>query len=294
MAIFLTGGTGNTANPIAHLLQDANIPFLLGSRRGEAAAPAGMVATKFDWLDPSTFLNPFEYNFPGGQRISAIYLVLAGVADPGPANTFIDYAFKTHHVKRFVLLAGATVQPSHNGPSYGQIWQHLLDLGVEYCVLRPTWFMENFSQRWHLATIQDEGKMYTACGEGKIPFISAMDIAAVAFRALTDEKTHNTDYLLEGPELLTHDQVAAKLSNVLGRDILHVKEAREQVKQRYITFGVQQSRAEMLAWLEERTAQGARENTNPSDAVERVTGKAPLTFDAFLEQNRAAWSFRGL
>ncbi len=68
-------------------------------------------------------------------------------------------------------------------------------------------YAENFGERWHLATIQDEGKIYTACGEGKFPFISAMDIAAVAFRALTDEKTHNTDYLLEGAELLSHDQV---------------------------------------------------------------------------------------
>ncbi|KAF8350275.1 hypothetical protein F5887DRAFT_1059428 [Amanita rubescens] len=292
MAIFLTGGTGNTANHIAHLLQDANIPFLLGSRRGETAAPAGMVATKFDWLDPSTFSNPFQYNFPGEQRISAIYLVLASVVDPGPANTFIDYAFKTHHVKRFVLLAGSSAQLG--GPAYGQIWQHLLDLGVEYCVLRPTWFMENFCQRWHLATIQDKGKIYTACREGKIPFISAMDVAAVAFRALTDEKAHNTDYLLEGAELLNHDQVAAKLSNVLGREILHVKETRKQVKQRYITFGLDQSLAEMLAWFEEQTPQEVGEDINLSDAVERATGRAPLTFDAFLEQNRAAWSFRGL
>src|SRR6266576_3018080 len=110
MAIFLTGGTGNTAKHITRLLQDANIPFLLGSRRGEAAAPAGMVATKFDWLDPSTFSNPFQYNFPGGQRISAIYLVMGYIGDPGPAKAFIDYAFKTHHVKRFILLATAMIQ----------------------------------------------------------------------------------------------------------------------------------------------------------------------------------------
>lgn len=138
MAIFLTGGTGKTANPIAHLLRDANIPFVVGSRRGEAAAPAGMVGTKFDWLDPSTFPNPFQHNFPGGQRISAIYLVLAGI-DPSAALTFIDYAFKTHQVKRFVLLAGGTTKLGDS--YYGQIWQHLLDLGVEYCILRPTWFI---------------------------------------------------------------------------------------------------------------------------------------------------------
>ena len=138
MAIFLTGGTGKTANIIAYLLQDANIPFVVGSRRGEAAAPVGMVGAKFDWLDPSTFPNPFRHNFPGGQRISTIYLVLAG-ADLAAAQAFIDYAFKTHQVKRFVLLAGGTTKLGDS--YYGQIWQHLLDLGVEYCILRPTWFM---------------------------------------------------------------------------------------------------------------------------------------------------------
>ena len=138
MAVFLTGGTGKTASCIARLLQDANIPFLIGSRRGEAAAPAGMVGAKFDWLDSSTFPNPFQYNFPSGQRISAVYVVLPTI-DPDTAQPFIDYAFKTHQVKRFVLLAAGTTK--QGDPYHGRIWQHLLDLGVEYCILRPTWFI---------------------------------------------------------------------------------------------------------------------------------------------------------
>ena len=59
-------------------------------------------------------------------------------------------------------------------------------------------------------------------------------------------------------------------------------------------FGVQQSLAEMFARIEEQTSQRITENTNVSDAVERVTGRSPLTFDAFLEHNRAAWGFGGL
>ena len=47
----------------------------------------------------------------------------------------------------------------------------------------------------------------TACGDGKIPFVSATDIAAAAFHALTDTKLHNTDYRILGPELLTYDEV---------------------------------------------------------------------------------------
>ena len=141
MAILLTGGAGKTSIRTARLLQDAKIPFLLASRRGQAAAPSGISATTFDWLDPATYLNPFAHQFPGGQeRISAIYLVAPSVPDPVPSmNAFVDYAVTEHGVKRFVLLGGSTTEPG--GPFVGKVWQHLLDLGVDYCVLRPTWFM---------------------------------------------------------------------------------------------------------------------------------------------------------
>lgn len=49
--------------------------------------------------------------------------------------------------------------------------------------------------------------MYSATGDGKIPFVSANDIARVGFRALTDEKSHNTDHVILGPDLLSYDQV---------------------------------------------------------------------------------------
>lgn len=67
--------------------------------------------------------------------------------------------------------------------------------------------VENFSEGQHTSSIKNEGKIYSACRDGKIPFNSATDISNVAFHALTDEKTCNTDYLILGPELLTYDEV---------------------------------------------------------------------------------------
>lgn len=77
--------------------------------------------------------------------------------------------------------------------------------------------IENFSELWHFASIKDEGKIYTASGDGKVPFIAALDIAAVAFRALTDEKPHNTDYRVLGPELLTYDNVCRLFHSYIPR-----------------------------------------------------------------------------
>ena len=52
---------------------------------------------------------------------------------------FVDLAIK-HGVKRFVMLTGSETERSGKVHS-GAVWQHLEDTGVEYCVLRATWFM---------------------------------------------------------------------------------------------------------------------------------------------------------
>lgn len=99
-----------------------------------------MPAVKFDWLDSSTFGAPFQHKFAGGEKISTAYIVSPIVDDPEVSmNAFVDYAIKEHGVERFVLIAGSTAEPGKAG--VGKVWQHFLDIGTEYCVLRPTWFM---------------------------------------------------------------------------------------------------------------------------------------------------------
>lgn len=140
MAILLTGGTGKTSTRLAKLLQDAGIPFLLASRRAETAVPSRMPAVQFDWLDESTFDRPFQYSFPSGEKITAVYLIAPEVSDPVPSmNAFIDFAAAKHGVERFVLLCGTSIEKG--GYHVGKVWQHLVEKEVEYCVLRATWFM---------------------------------------------------------------------------------------------------------------------------------------------------------
>lgn len=99
-----------------------------------------MQAAKFDWLDSSTFENPFQHKSLDGESVAAVYVIAPEVADPVPAMTaFVDHAVQRHGVKRFVLLTGSTVE--QGGYNVGILWQHLVDIGVEFCVLRATWFM---------------------------------------------------------------------------------------------------------------------------------------------------------
>lgn len=82
-------------------------------------------------------------------------------------------------------------------------------------------------------------------------------------------------------------QIAAKLSTGLGREILHVKLSEEQKVQRFLDLGMPEHLATFLASLEARSATGMEERSN--DAVERVTGRPPMDFDAWVQQNKAAF-----
>ncbi|KAJ5673956.1 hypothetical protein N7462_009395 [Penicillium macrosclerotiorum] len=300
MAILLIGGTGKTARRLARLLQEAQISILIASRRAEesGASSPGTDVVRFDWLDPSTYENPFK-----NARITAAYIMNPIVENPDISmKAWIDYAIQNHGLRRFVLVAGTTASPG--SPGVGGVWQHFLDTGVDYCVLRPTWFMENLTDGPACRTIKTEGKIYSATGDAQFPFVSAEDIAAVALRALTDPRSHNCDYKLLGRELLTYDQViippfprpllflssvpvAAKLSQALGRRVEHVKLTADERVQAFLKAGLSDYYANFLVNVETKKEDLGR--FLHEDAIRKVTGKTPKTFDEFIQENKAIW-----
>lgn len=147
--------------------------------------------------------------------------------------------------------------------------------------------IENFSEQQHTAPIRDEGKIYTATGNGKIPFCSADDIAALAFHALTTPEPPNREIFVLGPELLSYDDVAQVFSRALGRTIVHEKLSAEALAKRLMDFGVTEPGARGLAAMDVAISQGAEERTN-SDVFD-VLGRQPASLAKFIEANREVW-----
>lgn len=139
MTILLIGGTGKTATRVAASLAAAKKPFLLTSRRGPDAAPNGYPAVKFDWTLESTWSKLFE-----NGHVEAVYMMEPHVPQPWiPMIKFVDFA-KDKGVKRFVLCAGTTAAIGKDG--MGRVWEHFIESRVDYCVLRPSWFMGSCPQ----------------------------------------------------------------------------------------------------------------------------------------------------
>lgn len=183
-------------------------------------------------------------------------------------------------LRRAVLLSSSAIPAG--GPAVGQVHRELPALVEQWAVLRPSWFMQNFTgDAPHARGIRESGAIRTAAGDGRVGFVDAEDIAAVAVRALTDTRSPDTDLVLTGPEALSHDDVAAIISQVTGRAVAHRHLTFEELRDRWAAE-IPLEFATMLAGMDRAIAAGAEDRT--TDTVLRLTGRPPGTFRAFAER----------
>lgn len=275
--ILLTGGTGKVGARLAQQLVDANRSVRVASRSGSGIE--GAHAIRFDWLDDSTHDTAL-------QDVSAVYLVApAGHPDPHSVMApFIERALSVG-VRRFVLLSASSIE--EGGPAMGATHRMLREAAPEWAALRPTWFAQNFSQGPHAATIRDENRIYSATGSGRVPFVHADDIARVGLHALTDAPPHNADHIITGPQVLSYAEAAAIIGHARGKPVEHVAISEAELADRWATIGLPRDYAAMLAAMDVAISHGAEDRV--SDAVRRVTGRAPRDFTSFARESVAAW-----
>jgi uncharacterized protein YbjT (DUF2867 family) len=157
----------------------------------------------------------------------------------------------------------------------------------EWAVLRPSWFMQNFVGQ-HATGIRERGEIITATGEGRVAFVDAADIAAVAARALLDPVPHNTDHLITGPEALSYAGAAAIITDTTGRIVRHRAVSTAEMTTRFVATGLSPGYAAMLAGLDEDIRHGAEDRVTPT--VQDVTGRPARSFAEFVSAHRDAFA----
>ncbi|KAF9041404.1 hypothetical protein BJ165DRAFT_1350106 [Panaeolus papilionaceus] len=284
MTILITGGTGTTGLTLAKLAHSEGHQVLITSRAGKAPEP--FRAVQFDWTNSSTFENPFAAAAAAGQAISSVYLVAPPIYEQlDVVGPFIDFAIGKG-IKRFVLLSASGLK--RGGPMMGQIHEYLVQKGVEYTVLRPTWFAQNFNNFFgHL--IRTENAFISVAGDGKIPFVSVDDIAQAALDGLTSTKPANKEYYVVGPELLTYDEAAKLLSEIIGREIVYRRISVEQYQEiLHGVFGLAKGYAALLANNEAAIANDTEVDAFHAPDDKKIVGST--TLEQYFKNNAAVWA----
>jgi len=272
--VLVTGGTGTTGSRVAALLRDRDTSVRIATRKpvdGEGDQ------ARFDWGDPAT-------HGPVVAEVERMYLVApVGIPDPAPVvEPFLAGALRAG-VSRVVLLSSSAI---NEGPSgLGALHRLVRTTVPEWTVLRPSWFMQNFIGEHPVATgIRTSAEIITATGQGRVAFVDAADIAAVAARALLDAVPHNTDHLITGPEALSYDDAAAIISAAIGVTVRHRAVSTADLAAQFVAAGMPAQFAAVLANLDEGIEHGAEDRV--TSTVASVTGCRARSFAEFVATHR--------
>ncbi|MEU8327525.1 NAD(P)H-binding protein [Micromonospora sp. NPDC048839] len=275
--ILILGGQGKTGRRVAEQLTAQQIPVRLASRSSEQC---------FDWYDDNTWSAAVA-------GIDTAYLAPpVGPMGLAQAGKFITQA-AAEGLRKVVLLSGRGV--GSPGREFA-VYQGSLDLentvkgsGVDWSIVRPSWFAQNFSEDFLYDYVR-AGQIRLPAGDGAEPWIDVNDVAEVMTAALLDTRHVGQAYSLSGPRTLTLSQVAAELSDAIGRPIGYVDLEPEQFVAELVGYGAPQEDAESLRDLFAVIREHRSEYT--SDGVHQVLGRAPRDFSDWARTvaDNGAWS----
>jgi uncharacterized protein YbjT (DUF2867 family) len=271
LSTLVLGASGNTGGKLVPYLTQGGSTVVAAGRHGTAIP--GTTSATFDWYDPSTYVRALA----GVDRM----YVVPPIGEPDPYRVmapFLKHAAQ-QGVRRVILLSSSAIPGG--GPGVGAVHAALPEIFDEWAVLRPSWFMQNFTDNHlHADSVRSDDTIWTATGTGRVGFIDSDDIARVAATTLIESQPRNEDLILTGPESLSYDDVAEILSAATGRTIAHAHLSAHEVRTR-LRQVVPAAFAEMLAEMDEAIAGGAEDRT--TDTVAHVTGQPPRSFRDYAE-----------
>lgn len=278
--IGVTGATGTIGRALVDRLRSAPMGVRAYSRRPQPAGGGGEV----DWMEADLADSDGLVRAFGG--VERLFLLTGNTSEMVRLQKNAIEAAVTAGVEHIVKLSalGAT---DHSRSVIG-LWHYnveraLKDAGPEWTILRPHHFMQNLLDPT-VVFDRDTGRVYSASGDGRIPFIDTRDIAAVAAEVLTSGGHGGRTYTLTGPEAVSYGEVTEVLAEVLNRDLEYVPESEDEAWRRLRDAGMHTWRvAALLAIAAYQRAGGPTERT--TDDVERITGRPATDVRTFAEDH---------
>jgi uncharacterized protein YbjT (DUF2867 family) len=276
--ILVTTPNGKVGSEVAKQLLEQGHPVRLGAHTVEKAQAAF----------PQAEVAPFDFADEDKARaalvgIEALYLASPGDSQAEPVKRVVDLA-KEAGVERVVRLSAMGVEASDN--PLREVEQHLEVSGLQYTLLRPSWFMQNYSTT-NAQSIRAQGAFYEPSGDAKTGFIDARDIAAVAVKALTEDGHHAQAYVLTGGRAYDRYEVAAAISQATGKAVTYQEVSEAQFQEGMTSAGMPEHYVALLTGLYQIVRAG--HTAAVTDTVEKVTGRAPTTLEQFARDHKDVW-----
>lgn len=284
--ILVTGSTGKVGNHVLGPLQATKVPFRALARSDSSAkalAAKGVAVVRGDLSDDASWRAALK-------GIETLFLLTSG-ADPFREEAKALASAQAAGVRRVVKLSaiGARVDAANSFQrGHARIEQWLEQSGMQWTSLRPNFFMQNWVA-YNAPAIKAGQPVYANAGNARFAWIDTRDIGAAAAVVLTQPGHDGRIYELSGPEALAYADVTQRIGKLIGRKVDYVAVPDQAAYQAMLGMQMPADYAWGLTTLNQGARQGNAEGV--TQTFELLTGKAPRTMDAFLQENVAA--FRG-
>jgi uncharacterized protein YbjT (DUF2867 family) len=270
--VLVLGATGKTGSRVAGKLSGQGVSVRTAARSG--------ADIHFDWDNPATFERALR-GITGAYLLSPVLRTdFAGVV-----SRFLDQAEQAG-VQHVTYLSAYGMEHAPAEVAMRAVELDLLSRSsLTHSVIRPAWFMQDFSETF-LKPAGDE--IVVPTGAGAEAFVSAEDIASVAAATLAEPERHaGRAYAPTGPESLTLSEAAQIISAAAGRTIVHRDTDRNEWVDAMVRSGVPAEYGEVLRTLTETIASGR--GSQPNGDVLAATGAAPISLADFASKTVPAW-----
>jgi len=234
---------------------------------------------RFDFLDSSTW----DAAFDGVERM----FLLRPPQISKPLRDMVPALVRARGMGlgRVVFLS---VQGAGNNRvvPHRKIEDWLRATDIDWTFIRASYFMQNLSTT-HAPEIRERGEIWVPAGRSRTAFVDARDVAAVIATSLCEPGHEHQAYTPTGAEAITYDECAATMSDVLGRPIRYRRPGIiaywRLMRQRGQPRGFVAVSSVIYLIGKLGMADGL------TDDVQRILGRAPRSFRAFVEDTVAAW-----
>ncbi|PSJ28483.1 NAD(P)-dependent oxidoreductase [Streptosporangium nondiastaticum] len=263
--ILVLGATGKTGSRVVPRLTS------LGHTVRSASRSAGTrsAGIRFDWTDRSTW-------DPALAGAEAVYFVPTETLGLPERAELVDRA-KAAGVRRIVQLSVRGLDAEGGVP---ETEAAVRESGLEWTMLRPCWFSQDFSAPDFFLPAVLAGELATPAGDGREPFVDVEDIADVAAAALTDARHAGRTYELSGPRALSFAEALTLIGTAVGRELRHRHQDPAAYAAAQVASGHAAADAEAIAAFLDGIRRG--EDDYVSTGVQEALGRAPRSFEEYV------------
>ena len=192
---------------------------------------------------------------------------------------------KIKHLVKFSGMGAHARSASELLKLHAEADEILRSSGVPFTILQPNSFHQNILSS--ASTIKAQGVFYWPLKNASQSTVDVRDISAVAAKVFTSSGHEWKTYVITGPEALTFQQAAEKLSSVLGREIRYVDVPISAAADGMRNSGMPDWNVHAVSDLLAYFATGAAATV--TDTVPRLLGRPATSFEQFVKDHRAAF-----